>query len=65
MQPQATLDPRVAEWDDRFLHMRRTDFTDRYGYAPDMLDAASTPSCSTIPRSSSTRCMRRCSRGPT
>jgi len=40
VQPQATLDPRVAEWDDRFLHMRRTSFDQRYGYAPDMLDAA-------------------------
>lgn len=40
VQPQATLDPRLANWDDRFLHMRRTDFTSRYGYAPDMLDAA-------------------------
>ncbi|MEZ5714471.1 MAG: phosphoadenosine phosphosulfate reductase [Paracoccaceae bacterium] len=40
IQPQATLDPRVTEWDDRFIHMRRTSFTDRYGYAPDMLDAA-------------------------
>lgn len=40
IQPQATLDPRLAEWDDRFRGMRRTDFTTRYGYAPDMLDAA-------------------------
>ncbi|WP_137700849.1 phosphoadenosine phosphosulfate reductase [Marimonas lutisalis] len=40
IQPQATLDPRVTEWDDRFTHMRRTSFTDRYGYAPDMIDAA-------------------------
>ncbi|UYV39049.1 phosphoadenosine phosphosulfate reductase [Rhodobacteraceae bacterium D3-12] len=40
IQPQATLDPRIAEWDDRFTHMRRTRFDDRYGYAPDMLDAA-------------------------
>jgi len=40
LSPQATLDPRVAEWDDRYLHTRRTAFTDRYGYAPDMLDAA-------------------------
>ncbi|MDQ2088369.1 phosphoadenosine phosphosulfate reductase [Marimonas arenosa] len=40
IQPQATLDPRVTEWDERFTHMRRTSFTDRYGYAPDMLDAA-------------------------
>jgi len=40
IQPQATLDPRVTEWDHRFTDMRRTDFTSRYGYAPDMLDAA-------------------------
>ena len=41
VQPQATLDPRITEWDDRFTDMRRSDFTSRYGYAPDMLDAAS------------------------
>ena len=40
ISPQATLDPRLTEWDDRFHHMRRTSFTDRYGYAPDMLEAA-------------------------
>jgi hypothetical protein len=40
VQPQATLDPRVTEWDHRFNHMRRVSFTDRYGYAPDLLDAA-------------------------
>jgi hypothetical protein len=40
IQPQATLDPRIAEWDDRFKEMRRADFTSRFGYAPDMLDAA-------------------------
>ncbi|HCI99332.1 MAG TPA: phosphoadenosine phosphosulfate reductase [Sulfitobacter sp.] len=40
IQPQATLDPSVTEWDDRFVEMRRTDFTSRFGYAPDMLDAA-------------------------
>ena len=40
VQPQATLDPRVAEWDPRFRRHRRLNFTDRYGYAPDMLDAA-------------------------
>jgi len=40
VQPQATLDPRMTEWDPRFTEMRRTSFTDRYGYAPDMLDAA-------------------------
>ncbi|MEL0435920.1 phosphoadenosine phosphosulfate reductase [Phycobacter sp. K97] len=40
IQPQATLDPRMTEWDERFIEMRRTSFTDRYGYAPEMLDAA-------------------------
>lgn len=40
VQPQATLDPAVAGWDDRFRVQRRNDFTSRYGYAPDMLDAA-------------------------
>ncbi len=38
--PVATLDPRVTEWDHRFGSMRRVSFTDRYGYAPDMIDAA-------------------------
>lgn len=41
LRPQATLDPERAEWDDRYLRMRRTSFTDRFGYAPDMLDGAS------------------------
>lgn len=40
IQPQATLDPRITEWDDRFTDMRIHDFTTRYGYAPEMLDAA-------------------------
>lgn len=40
VQPQATLDPRITEWDDRFIEMRRTCFLDRYGYGPDMIDAA-------------------------
>lgn len=40
LQPQATLDPRVTEWDDRFAEARREDFTSRYGFAPDMIDAA-------------------------
>lgn len=40
LQPQATLDPRVAEWDERFTRQRRLDFTTRYGYAPDMIDGA-------------------------
>ena len=40
VQPQATLDPRVTEWDARFAAHRRLSFTDRYGYAPDMIDGA-------------------------
>lgn len=40
IQPQATLDARITEWDDRFIDMRKTDFVSRYGYAPQMLDAA-------------------------
>lgn len=40
LAPQATLDPRVTEWDPRFAKHRRLSFTDRYGYAPDMLEAA-------------------------
>ncbi|SNY54189.1 hypothetical protein SAMN06297129_2767 [Pseudooceanicola antarcticus] len=39
IQPQATLNPELTEWDERFREMRRLDFTSRYGYAPDMLDA--------------------------
>ncbi len=40
LRPQATLDPAVAGWDHRFRECRRIDFTSRYGYAPDMIDAA-------------------------
>lgn len=40
IQPQATLDPSVTGWDERFSEHRRMCFTDRYGYAPDMLEAA-------------------------
>lgn len=40
IQPQATLDPRRAGWDDRFLADRRRDFTSRYGFAPDMVSGA-------------------------
>ncbi len=40
LRPQATLDPAVTLWDNRFLGQRRLNFTDRYGYAPDMMDAA-------------------------
>jgi hypothetical protein len=40
VQPVATLDPAVTEWDKRFRHARRLIFTDRYGYAPDMTEGA-------------------------
>jgi hypothetical protein len=40
VQPQATLDPRVTGWDDRFRNRRRLAFNDRYGYAPEMIDGA-------------------------
>jgi len=40
IRPQATLDPRIAGWDTRYTDQRRKNFTDRYGYAPDMIDAA-------------------------
>jgi len=40
LRPQATLDPTTAGWDNRFIAQRRLNFTDRYGYAPDMMDAA-------------------------
>lgn len=40
LQPQATLDPAVAGWDPRFTEHRRLNFTDRYGFAPDMTEGA-------------------------
>ena len=40
VQPRATLDPRRAGWDLRHTGVRRSDFTSRYGYAPDMVEAA-------------------------
>ncbi|MCB5198340.1 hypothetical protein LGQ03_03730 [Loktanella sp. TSTF-M6] len=40
LRPQATLDPAVAGWDMRFVKYRGQNFTRRYGYAPDMIDAA-------------------------
>ena len=39
LQPQATLDPSIAGWDPRFIDHRKLCFTDRYGYAPDMIEA--------------------------
>lgn len=40
LNPQATLTPDVAGWDERFRSERRVDFTSRYGYAPAMSEAA-------------------------
>ncbi len=40
LQPQATLDPRIAEWDERYIRQRRANWTTRFGYAPDMIDGA-------------------------
>ncbi|WP_372887891.1 phosphoadenosine phosphosulfate reductase, partial [Shimia sp.] len=40
LNPQATLDPRLTGWDRRYPGARRLDFNDRYGFAPDMIEAA-------------------------
>ncbi len=40
VRPLATLAPDKTRWDRRHPHMRRTDFTSRYGYAPDMVEGA-------------------------
>ena len=40
INPRATLDPAQTVWDKRDLSARRMNFTDRYGYAPDMLEGA-------------------------
>ncbi len=40
LRPVATLAPAVVRWDRRYMAHRRRDFTSRFGYAPDMLDAA-------------------------
>ncbi|WP_204113973.1 phosphoadenosine phosphosulfate reductase [Shimia biformata] len=40
VEPQATLDPQLVPWEDRFPQMRRVSFTSRYGYAPRMVEAA-------------------------
>ena len=41
LRPQATLDAAATGWDPRYRAQRITDFNDRYGYAPEMIDAAS------------------------
>jgi hypothetical protein len=40
LAPQATLDPAIAGWDDRFPRARRLDFGDVQGFAPDRLAQA-------------------------
>ena len=40
VQPVATLDARVAGWDPRFADKRKFSFNTRYGYAPEMIEAA-------------------------
>lgn len=38
LAPRATQDPAVAGWDRRTLAARRLNFTDRFGYGPDMIE---------------------------
>lgn len=40
LRPQATLDVQTAGWDPRYKAQRMNDFSTRYGYAPEMIDAA-------------------------
>ena len=40
VQPVATLDPSVAGWDNRYARARRLNFTDRFGFAPEMTEGA-------------------------
>lgn len=40
LQPQATLDSAVVDWDTRFANQRRAFTQTRYSYAPDMIEAA-------------------------
>ena len=40
LAPQATLDPGIAGWDDRFRALRRIGFGGAYGYAPEGLEDA-------------------------
>lgn len=40
IRPQATLDPQITGFESRFDHGKRLDFSTRYGYAPEMIDAA-------------------------
>jgi len=38
ISPRATLDPTVAGWDKRDPSARKLNFTDRYGFAPEMIE---------------------------
>lgn len=40
LRPAATMDPAYARWDRRHMEARRLDFNSRYGFAPDMIEAA-------------------------
>ena len=40
LRPQATLEARTTGWDKRYNSARKTNFTNRYGYAPEMIEAA-------------------------
>lgn len=40
LAPRATLAPAIAGWDRRHLSARKLGFTDRFGYAPDMIEGA-------------------------
>lgn len=40
LRPQATLDAGTAGWDQRYKPARIHDFNGRYGYAPEMIEAA-------------------------
>lgn len=42
ISPQATLDPEIVPWEQRFRGQRRLDFRSRFGFAPAMLDGART-----------------------
>ncbi|MGX9352152.1 phosphoadenosine phosphosulfate reductase [Shimia sp. W99] len=40
ISPQATLDREVASWETRYRKAWKRNYTDRYGYAPDMVSDA-------------------------
>lgn len=50
LNPIASQSPAIAGWDDRFREVRRMDFTSRYGFAPDMVEAAGAVTVISDPR---------------